>query len=76
MNIGRWRRALSALSIAPLPSIGTRLAVEVTTMSACASREGISSRVMASHATRAASDLARSSDRLATIMRSTPFSTR
>ena len=48
MNMGRWRRRRSARSTAPLPRMGSGLAVEEITMSASASRSGISGRPMPS----------------------------
>ena len=72
MNIGRRRRARSARSTSPLPRIGSDEAVHDTTMSYSCSCSPSSRSSIACALKRCASGSARSSVRLATVMRAGP----
>ena len=72
MNMGRRRRALSARSARPLPRIGSELAVHETTMSCWCSCAARSRSSIARALKRCARAWARSSVRLATVMRAGP----
>ena len=72
MNSGLCLRWLSARSTAPLPRMGSELAVDDTTMSTCARWDGISASGIARQSTACARLWARSTERLAISMRVTP----
>src|SRR5258708_4310879 len=72
MNIGRRRLARSARSTRPLPRIGSEEAVQDTTMSCSGSCPGRALSSSARPLKRCARRLARSSVRLATVMRAGP----
>ncbi|MCY1287674.1 hypothetical protein D9M70_366740 [compost metagenome] len=76
MKIGLCRRCFSARSTAPLPRIGSWLAVELMTMSLLTSSWGMSASSTAWAPNSSARMLARSRVRLATTMRFTPCSCR
>ncbi len=68
MNIGRWRRRLSARSTAPRPMMGSVLAVQLTMASNSCRRSGSSASCITSAPKREASFSPRSSVRLAMAM--------